>query len=161
MAKSKFKKVRDFSLSIVGGLSIGMLITNFVVCKVTVDGISMNPTYNTGDTLIVSRLATPERGDIVTFKKGNKSYIKRIIAIPGDTIAIQNSKVFLNGDIIEEDYINEKDFEGGSIESSAFTLEDEEYFVMGDNRNNSIDSRNFGVVNKDEIIGTKLVDLDR
>lgn len=119
----------------------------------------MNPTYYTGDVLIVNRLSEPKRGDIVTFKRNNKSYIKRIIALPGDTILIDNSVVYVNGEVISEDYINEGVFEGGNFEDNEYTLKGDEYFVMGDNRNYSLDSRKFGVIYKDEIIGTKLVDL--
>lgn len=162
MIKAKFKKLKSLvlpTLFIVSGMSIGLLVNTFVACKVSVEGVSMNPTYNTGDTLLITKLATPERGDIVTFRKSGKYFIKRIIAIPGDTISVQNSKVYVNDNIIEEDYINEDTFEGGNIENTEFTLGEEEYFVMGDNRNNSLDSRTFGVVFKDEIIGTKLIDL--
>lgn len=159
MVNSKLKEVFKGIGSILCGVGVGVMLSNFVICRVTVEGVSMNPTYYTGDVLFVNRLSEPKRGDIVTFERNNKSYIKRIIALPGDTILIDNSKVYVNGEVISEDYINEKVFEGGNYEDNEYTLKADEYFVMGDNRNYSLDSRKFGVVYKNEIIGTKLVDL--
>lgn len=159
MVKFKLKEILKGFGSILCGVGVGIMLSNFVICRVTVEGVSMNPTYHTGDVLFVNRLSTPERGDIVTFSRNNKSYIKRIIALPGDTILIDNSKVYVNGEEISEDYINEDIFEGGNYEDNEYTLKEDEYFVMGDNRNYSLDSRSFGVVYKNEIIGTKLVDL--
>lgn len=159
MVNSKIKEVFKGIGSILCGVGVGVMLSNFVICRVTVEGVSMNPTYYTGDVLFVNRLSEPKRGDIVTFERNNKSYIKRIIALPGDTILIDNSKVYVNGEVISEDYINEEVFEGGNYEDNEYTLKEDEYFVMGDNRNYSLDSRKFGVVYKNEIIGTKLIDL--
>ncbi|MGV3076338.1 signal peptidase I [Clostridium baratii] len=147
--------------SILCGLGAGIIISNFLVCKVTVEGVSMNPTYQSGDTLFINRLAKPERGDIITFSRNDKNYIKRVIGLPGDNVSIRDSKVYINGDVIEEGYINEKTFDGGLLEDNICRLSEGEYFVMGDNRNYSIDSRKFGVVYEDEILGIKLIDLDR
>lgn len=159
MVNSKLKEVFKGIGSILCGVGVGVMLSNFVIYRVTVEGVSMNPTYYTGDVLFVNRLSEPKRGDIVTFERNNKSYIKRIIALPRDTILIDNSKVYVNGEVISEDYINEEVFEGGNYEDNEYTLKEDEYFVMGDNRNYSLDSRKFGVVYKNEIIGTKLIDL--
>lgn len=147
--------------SILCGLGAGIIISNFLVCKVTVEGVSMNPTYHSGDTLFINRLAKPERGDVITFSRNGKNYIKRVIGLAGDTVSISDSKVYINGEVLEEGYINEKTFDGGLLENSVCKLSEGEYFVMGDNRNYSLDSRKFGVVYEDEILGIKLVDLDR
>ena len=76
--------------------------------------------------------------------------------MPGDTVSIANSKVSVNGKVLKEDYINEKTFDGGNLEGMEIKLSDEEYFVMGDNRNESMDSRHFGVVKEDSIFGIKM-----
>lgn len=155
---SGFKRV---IFSVLCGLGAGIIISNFLICRVTVEGVSMNPTYHSGDTLFINRVAKPERGDIVTFSRNGKNYIKRVIGLPGDKVYISDSKVYINGDVLEENYINEKTFDGGVLENTVCTLGDGEYFVMGDNRNYSLDSREFGVVYEDEILGIKLMDLDR
>lgn len=157
----KYTGFKRVVYSILCGLGAGIIISNFLVCKVTVEGVSMNPTYHSGDTLFINRLANPERGDIVTFSRNDKNYIKRVIGLPGDTVSIRDSKVYINGEALEEGYINEKTFDGGLLEDNFCRLSDGEYFVMGDNRNYSVDSRKFGVVYEDEILGIKLMDLDR
>lgn len=159
MISSKKKELGKFIGTIVCGIGVGVLVSNFLVCRVTVEGVSMNPTYATGDILLVSKRGIPDRGKIVTFNRKGKNYIKRIIALPGDTLSIKDSKVYVNGNMIQEDYINEKVFNGGLITDFECTLNESEFFVMGDNRNYSIDSRSFGVICKDEIIGIKLIDL--
>ena len=159
--KKRFKRLRKLLIPVVCGLGVGVVISNFVMCRVTVEGVSMNPTYYSGDTLFIDRISTPERGDVVTFSRNGKNYIKRIIGLPGDKVSIRDSMVFVNGEKLDEDYINEKKFDGGLVENSFVKLGDKEYFVMGDNRNYSLDSRTFGVVYEDEILGIKFMDLDR
>lgn len=148
------KKIKKLAIPIILGFSIG-LGTNLVACRVKVDGISMEPTYSDKDNLIVRKLGNPTKGDIVVFKRGNKYLIKRVIATPGDSISIEKNKVYVNNKLLSEDYIK-----GNTEAELSVTLNNSEYFVMGDNRENSLDSRVFGAILEEDIIGVKLLDFN-
>ncbi len=136
-------------------------ILTFVGQRTVVDGRSMNATLNDRDNLIVEKLSyrfhDPERFDIIVFPPyGTKEYyIKRIIGLPGETIQIDTEgNIYIDGELLEEDYgLETIKNPGRAIE--PVTLGDDEYFVMGDNRNNSVDSRDprVGNVKRDSIIG--------
>ena len=113
-----------------------------------VSGRSMNPTLENGDNLITDkisyRFSDPKRYDIVVFpfedETGKRNFIKRIIGLPGETVQIKDGEVYINGELLGETYGKEKmDYAGRA--SEPITLGDDEYFVLGDNRNNSKDSR--------------------
>lgn len=137
------------------------LIITFVGQRTRVDGRSMNPTLNDGDNLIVEKLSyrfsDPERFDIIVFppKGSSEYYIKRIIGLPGETVRIDTEgNIYINDEILEENYGKETiQNPGRAIE--PITLGEDEYFVLGDNRNNSTDSRSdrVGNVKRDSIIG--------
>ena len=136
-------------------------ILTFVGQRTVVDGRSMNATLNDRDNLIVEKLSyrfsDPERFDIIVFPPyGTKEYyIKRIIGLPGETIQIDaEGNIYIDGELLEEDYgLETIKNPGRAIE--PVTLGEDEYFVMGDNRNNSVDSRDprVGNVKRDTIIG--------
>lgn len=118
----------------------------------------MNPTLKNGNYLLANRLAynshMPKHGDIIIFKsnlKNSKVLIKRVIAIQGDNVKVQNGEVYVNGEKLKENYIN-GNFTSGEIDE---TIQDNKVFVMGDNRGNSLDSRydEIGQVSIDNIIG--------
>jgi signal peptidase I len=138
------------------------VIVHFVGQRTVVDGHSMNSTLEDGDNLIVEKLSyrfgDPQRFDVIVFPPQgapDEYYIKRIIGLPGETVQIdKEGNIYINGEILEEDYGLEtiKD-PGRAIE--PITLADDEYFVLGDNRNNSTDSRKdrVGNVKRDTIVG--------
>jgi len=138
----------------------GLLIVffrTFIFQNFVVEGSSMFPTLMQGDRLIVSRLSyllgEPDRGDIIVFQYPygpERDFVKRIIGLPGETVAIQNGQVFINGNPLPpEDYVKNK----SSDTMSPVTLSDDEYFVMGDNRTGSSDSRSWGPLQKHFLIG--------
>jgi signal peptidase I len=135
-------------------IAIIVLIRIYVLSTTEVVGDSMLPTLKNGNIMLVNQLSARldkyNRFDIIVFKFGSPSYlIKRIIALPGETIEYINNELYING-------INEKfAFKVlGTTENFKVVLENDEYFVMGDNRGNSSDSRDFGPIKEDKIVGT-------
>jgi len=129
-----------------------------------VDGPSMEPSFVTGQRVIVSRvnylLGQPERGEIIVFDSPDRPtidppLIKRLIGMPGETVEIRDSLVYINGVQLDEPYINEPCTR--NCEDRTWELGPDEYFVMGDNRNRSRDSRSFGPVKHSHLIGEALV----
>ncbi len=132
-------------------VGIRLVVQNFKI-----EGSSMEPTLHSGEYLLVNKLAyrgsgEPQRGDIVVFESWTpgKDFIKRVIGVPGDTVEIRDNAVWINGERLEEGYLDQVT----SGNTPALALGDDEYFVMGDNRGNSSDSRNHGSLQGDHIIG--------
>jgi signal peptidase I len=145
-------------------LLIVLPIRYFLFQPFIVKGQSMEPNFHTGDYLIVDeisyRFSDPKRGDVIVFKyplQPNQRYIKRVIGLPGEKVEIKNGLVFINGNPLDESsYLSQKLFtdEKGFHE---IILEKDQYFVLGDNRISSSDSRVWGVVPRDKIIGKVFV----
>ena len=122
----------------------------------------MADTLNSGDEILINRfvykVSDPKPNDLIVFlPNGNTKshyYVKRVIAVPGDTVLIQNGAVYVNGELFEEE-VEVNAIEEAGLAAEEITLGDDEYFVLGDNRNNSEDSRyaNIGNIKKEYIIG--------
>lgn len=137
-------------------LAVVVILLSFVFRHSVVDGDSMLGTLKNGEHLIISDLFySPERGDIIVFEDHatgfKKPLIKRIIAVGGDEIRISGKKVYLNGELLEEDYV----YVDGYLNDASVVLvvPEGELFVMGDHRNESSDSRVFGTISEDSVIG--------
>lgn len=119
-----------------------------------ISGDSMNPTYQNGERFVSVREETYEQLNVITFRYSDENagdeavFIKRVIAKSGDTIYARNNTVYVNGKAVTEQYSI-----GSTEDFDPVTLKDGEYFVMGDNRENSYDSRSFGVIKDESIIG--------
>ena len=146
--KNVVKEIISTILYILAVLLGTYLLITFVGQRTSVSGSSMEPTLSNNDQLILDkisyRFSEPKRFDIIVFPfqyKENTYYVKRVIGLPGETVQIDlEGNIYINGEILEEDYGKEKiNFPGLAVE--PITLGDDEYFVMGDNRNNSSDSR--------------------
>ena len=132
---------------------------NAMTARIRVEGSSMEPSLQTGEFILVNkltyRLGSPQRGDIIVFYfPGDLSqeYIKRIIGLPGDRVVVANRKVSVNGQTLDEPYILQPPKYSG-----AWEVPPGQYFVLGDNRNNSSDSHNWGGVPEGNIIGQALL----
>lgn len=142
-------------------LAATFFIITFVGQRTHVSGESMENTLADGDQLIVDKLTyrfrDPERFDIIVFPfqyKENTYYIKRIIGLPGETIQISDGDIYINGTILKESYGREVMKDAG-IAADQITLGEDEYFVLGDNRNRSSDSRDPSValIHREDIVG--------
>ena len=142
-------------------LAVTFLIITFVGQRTHVSGESMENTLDDGDQLIVDKITyrfqDPERFDIIVFPfhyKENTYYIKRIIGLPGETVQIADGAIYIDGEVLQESYGREVMQDPG-IAAEPITLGEDEYFVLGDNRNQSSDSRDpsVGLIHRDEIIG--------
>ncbi|MCX7681780.1 MAG: signal peptidase I [Anaerolineae bacterium] len=132
-----------------------ILLLNATTGRFRVHGPSMEPTLRDGQYIIVSKvvylLHPPERGDVIVFRlpdNPGEDYVKRIIGLPGEYIEMQNGTVLVNGKPLDEPYVQHPGFYSGT-----WTLGENEYFVLGDNRLNSSDSRTWGVFSGDHIVG--------
>ena len=138
------------------------LVITFVGQRTEVEGASMENTLHNGDNLIVDKLSyrfhDPERFDIIVFPyqyEENTYYIKRIIGLPGETVQVVDGYVYINGSRLESDIYGNELMDDPMAASQPITLGEDEYFVLGDNRNHSQDSRDpsVGEVKKDTIMG--------
>ena len=160
--KKVLKEILSTSLYILFVLCAVYLVIHFVGQRTQVQGSSMEPKLSSEDNLIVDKISyrfhDPERFDIVVFPfryEENIFYIKRVIGLPGETIRIdEKGNILINGEILEESYGKEVIQSPGRAYEDI-VLADDEYFLMGDNRNNSTDSRDpsVGNVRRDEIVG--------
>jgi signal peptidase I len=128
---------------------------NAVSARIRVDGASMEPTLQSGEFVIVNKLAymfgEPDIGDVIVFhfpRDPDQEYIKRVIGLPGDRVEVRDGVVFVNGQGLEEDYIA-----ASPVYESAWDIPIDSLFVLGDNRNNSSDSHSWGPVPVEYVIG--------
>lgn len=142
-------------------LLLAWLVLRYVGQRTTVSGWSMYPALESGDSLIVDKISyrfrEPERYEIIVFPyryEENTYYIKRVIGLPGETVQIMNGEILIDGDPLDENYGYET-IESAGLAAEPLTLGEGEYFVLGDNRNDSMDSRepSVGLIRREEIIG--------
>lgn len=134
-----------------------LLFFIFVMGLQQVIGPSMNPTLNEGDIIITNkfiyRFKSIERNDVVVISQDEKYMIKRIVGLPGETVEYQNNDVLINGKAYKETFTN-SETEDFTIQDLGYDVIPEDmYLVLGDNRENSLDSRTFGLISKNQIIG--------
>lgn len=161
---SVFKEIREWLIAIAIALVVVVVIRMFLFTTYSVDGLSMDPTFEEGDRVIVNKfiydIADVERDDIVVFDSHNDAaYVKRIIGVPGDNVEMRDRVVYVNGEPIEEDYVvhqGETYMDNFTLESLGVeeeTIPEGQYLVLGDNRPISRDSRDFGLITEEDIIG--------
>ena len=132
---------------------------NAISARVRVDGFSMNPTLQNGEYVLVSRLAykidTPQRGDIIVFgipTDQSQDLIKRVVGLPGETVSVRQNMVLINGTPLEEPYIAQ-----APLYSGEWIVPEGNLFVLGDNRNDSKDSHQWGLLPMENIIGKAMM----
>lgn len=148
-------KLRDIIIVLAIAASI-FLVTRLVIQNFVVDGHSMEPNFYTGQWVLVNKLAykvgDPARGDVVVFNSprptGPPVLIKRIIGLPGETVKIESGKVYIDDKLLTESYISVT-----TSGNDTWTLGENQYFVMGDNRPASSDSRSWGLLERSRMIG--------
>ena len=152
----KFKKMIKENYSYILIIVVILLIRTYIVTPIRVNGTSMYPTLKQNEIMILNKIGLKsgiDRFDIVVVKTDNNRIIKRVIGLPGESVMYEDGKLYINGKYIEDSYSlsSTKDFDN-------IVLKEDEYFVLGDNREVSKDSRMIGPVKKEQILGkTRLV----
>lgn len=170
MAKKKKNEWLDWIKALLLAFGLAFIVRAFLFAPIVVDGPSMLPTLHDRDQMIVNKFSyliqDPERFDIVVFHaSAQKDFIKRIIGLPGEHVAVVDNVLYIDGEPVEELFLDEQknQMKPYQMLTNDFTLEDlpgefevvpeGHVFVLGDNRGNSTDSRMLGVIPMDEIIG--------
>ena len=156
------KEIFSWIMEIAIVLMMAFVLVYFIGMRTSVVGQSMSETLENGDQILVNRfmykVIGPKANDVIVFlPNGNEKshyYVKRVIGVPGDTVQIKNGRIYVNGTEFTEK-VDVASIEDAGLAADAVTLGDDEYFVLGDNRNNSEDSRyaNIGNIKREYIIG--------
>lgn len=160
--KEIFEWVKDIAIAVV----IALIVVQFIKPTIVKES-SMEPNFYENNYLFLSKQAyafkEPKMGDVIVFESemkmdngDNKLLIKRVIGLPGDSIDVTEGKVYVNGNIIDEDYIKDPDTPG---QINGLVVPEGELFVMGDNRRVSIDSRELGCIKQEKIVGKAFLRL--
>lgn len=160
--KRRNKEIIIWIVEVAAVILLSYLIVAFGLVRISMIGDSMQPTLQDGNSIIVNkmsfRFAKPKRNDVIVFKQSGDEHsyynIKRVIGLPGETIQIKDGYIYINGEKLNEEYEFDLISNGG-LANEEIKLDAKEYFVLGDNRNASEDSRyaNIGVVIKKDIVG--------
>lgn len=159
---SLIKEIFTWVIELVIVLAVAFVLVYFIGLRTSVVGQSMSETLENEDEILVNRfiykITQPKKNDIIVFlPNGNTKshyYVKRVIAVPGDTVQIRDGVLYVNGEVYEDE-IDCATMEDAGLAEEEITVGEDEYFVLGDNRNNSEDSRyaNIGNVKKEYIVG--------
>lgn len=160
------KRTHILALMLFGSILSFFVISRFVLTVGVVEGPSMAPALQDGERYLINRLVyrfhDPRPGDLVEFRMAREDdySVKRIIALPGDMVQIKGGRVYVNGRMIPEPYLRPGVFtDGKGLRTGIYTLPDNMYFLLGDNRAVSMDSRVFGGVSKDRFVGRLWIKL--
>ena len=151
MKRQRINLVINILVAMIAGALIAQFVTENIVVKATVEGSSMKNTLYENDIVLINKLGKVERNSIVVVKEpplNDRYIIKRCLALPGDTIYCKGSLIYVNNEVVEDNWSK-----GKTEDFNKILLHEDEYFVLGDNREVSKDSRVFGPVSKSEIVG--------
>ncbi len=167
VAARRRRAVVDWVIVIGVALLVAFVVRTFVLAHFVVDGTSMVTTLHDGDRVFVNKLSyrlhDPNRGDVVVLHEltgtSERDLIKRVIALPGETIEIRNCDVLIDGRRLDEPYLDPQVVTPGNCggDLAPTTVPEDHVFVMGDNRAGSLDSRNLGPIDEDELVGRAFV----
>ncbi|GAB1613231.1 MULTISPECIES: signal peptidase I [Mammaliicoccus] len=157
------RKIYEWLIAIIIAFALLFLVRAFLFVGYVVNGESMEPTFYDKERVIVNKLVKNigqiDNGDVIVFHANkNEDYIKRVIGLPGDTVEMKNNKLYINGTQVNESYLKDGEktpnFNTRTIQGSkSDVIPNDEYLVLGDNRNNSRDSREIGFVYEKDIVG--------
>ena len=160
--RKRYRRQKAYNKALIGTVyvltivaAVAVLIATLVLPVLQIEGTSMEPTLSNGDIVLLTKTTRFDRGDLCGFTWNNKLLIKRVIGLPGDWIEIDtDGTIYLNGEKLEEPYVERKALGECDLEF-PFQVPQEQYFVVGDMRESSIDSRNtvIGCIPKDQIVG--------
>jgi signal peptidase I len=157
--------IREWALVLIVALSLSWFLRTFVIQQYYISGPSMEETLHQNERIVVNKLSyrfgTVHRFDVVVFDRMNEEHddlVKRVIGLPGDTVEIKDCAVMINGEVLNEPYLSDDDkLNCGRFDIDLVSLARDTYFVMGDNRSESLDSRSFGPIARSSIVGRATV----
>lgn len=163
--EKKENSIWEFIKVVVISVAIVLPIRAYIAQPFIVSGASMEPNFHDGEYLIIDELTyafrAPERGEVIVFRyplNPSEFFIKRILGLPGEAVEIKNGKIFINGEVSPESYIS-AEIEKDTLPNLKAKLGENDYFVLGDNRPKSSDSRFWGALPKGKIMGRVLLRL--